>query len=346
MPTAEEAGPVATSDPHASSPAATRVEAVGLHLGAFAVAAPADASHPKGVIAAIAAQHEEPFQLYVVTIDVATAAELRRVRLGPGFSGAEITSVPGGVAVAAQSKTALELTWLDGGSVARRHRTLPGLGTELGFDLRGFAGYDDRLLLASGGRESVLVQVLDERGDVVSRHSCHGSLFDPGAATFGRMGDQAVLTNLMNTGGTEKDGSPVCGVHLHGPPRWNEVRLPSGKFELLHDALYFRDAASDLARALGDDLRPTGPTSPDREPIPPYCPGLPGSLPWQDEMVFGSLVIHMISCCGAESPEGIYICGLPSSATTASGGVGGSGRTPSPPSPAPAGVPVKGSRTP
>ena len=126
---------------------AALVEADGLVLGDFAVAAPPGPGHPDGILGALGWTNGQPADVHVVSIDVATAKELGRVRVGPaGGVATMIAAAPGGVAVANRSDKAIELTWVDAGSAVRARRSLPVVGGERSSRLRGFAGFDDRLV--------------------------------------------------------------------------------------------------------------------------------------------------------------------------------------------------------
>jgi hypothetical protein len=304
---------------------ARRLDAPGLALGNFALAAPAGAAHPNGVIDALAWTDDASQDLYAVAFDVATGRELGRVRIGPGNLEDEgeqeaISSVPGGVVLAAQGKTSMELYWLDAGAVIRSHRTLPGLGTELRFRLRGLVGFGDRIVMASDGSRKVTVQLLDEKGSLLASHSCRGALYAPGSASFGQVGDQVVLTNLWNLDESSKANlNRVCGFHLHGSPRWNEALVPWGDYFERQGVLYFSETYSHVARAVSDDLRATGAELPRDQPAPEMkCSGLPGSARSQDGWIGHAEVIHLISCCGDERPTGIYVCSAPEPAPAAS----------------------------
>jgi hypothetical protein len=285
---------------------ATLVQANGLDVGDFAVAAGPEPEHPKGMISALGWTASDPPDLYVVAIDVATVKEVGRVLIGPyDVTGAAmITSTPGGVVVALQGKTSIDLTWVDGGIVLGARRSLPGLGVDSAYDFRGFAGYDDRLVLADGG-EGVTLRVLDQEAHLVARHKCHGTLFRPGPALLHRLAQEVVLTNLS----VEDRGTPICSVGLRRGTPWHEAWLPSGDLSVWEGALYFTAAATGFARALGPDLQPTGkPVTFPEETPGPGCSGLTGTTPWDEATVGGFGVVDMISCCGDPSPGGLFIC--------------------------------------
>jgi hypothetical protein len=304
--------PPAPSPPAHDPPwQATLVQANGLDVGDFAVAARPGPEHPKGVISALGWTASDPPDLYAVAIDVATVKEVGRVRIGAyDVTGAAmITSTPGGVVVALQGKTSIELTWVDGGLVLGARRTLPGLGVDTHYDFRGFAGYDDRLVLADGG-DGVTLRVLDEDAHLVARHKCPGVLFRPGPALLQRFAEQVVLTNLS----IEERGTPICSVGLRRGAPWHEAWLPSGDLSVREGALYFTAEAAGFARALGPDLRPTGkPVTFPEETPKPDCSGLSGTMLRNKAGIGGFEVVYTESCCGDSSPGGLFICRPPAS---------------------------------
>jgi hypothetical protein len=256
------------------------VEAKGIDLGDFAVASEPDGRHAMGVVAALGWPTQAPTAVFAVAIDVATVAEISRLPIGPvEHDGTTmITRWPRGVVVANQRKTALDLTWVtwaaEGLSITAQ-RPVPGLGVDQQYELRGFAGFDDRLVLASSSRDgkTTALRILDDKASVLSTHVCHGGLFAPGDAHVARRGDEVVLTNMLGD-----SGLPVCAGHLHGDPRWRDAVLPSGTLE--------EQASVPLAT----------------------CTGLTGTAPWQSEVLGGATVIHMISCCGDPNPGGLFVC--------------------------------------
>jgi hypothetical protein len=305
------------SDPAQSPPAqeppwqATLVQASGLDVGEFAVAAGPGPEHPKGMISALAWTASDPPDLYVVTIDVATVQEVGRVLIGPYHSdesGAiRIASASGGVVVAWQGRTSIELTWVDGGLVLGARRNLPGLGVDSAYDFRGLADYGDRLVLADGG-DAVTLRVLDQNAHLVARHKCHGTLFSPGPALFQRFAGQVVLINLsMEDGG----GTPICSVGLGRGTPWQEASLPWGEVTVSEGTLYFTVIATGLTRVLGPDLRPTGePVTLPKAAARFECSGLTGRG-WDSATVGGFEVVYTTSCCGEPSRGGLFVCRPP-----------------------------------
>jgi hypothetical protein len=282
---------------------ARRVDAVGLHLGSFAVASPPDAAHPWGVVAALG---YEPGAVSAVTIDVATAHELARLKLGPSDPNwaTKIAGTQQGVVVATQTQAPLDLVWLDRGATVASKRVFPGLGADARYDLRGFAVFDDRIVLASGGDSSVELRLLDAQGNLLGTHTCHGELFRPGRADLVRIGDQVVLANMLS----ERETLPLCAGRLHGAARWRDATIRHGEVRFRDDGLA---VAIDYGpeRRLDDALRPTGPAlPPEAVPDRPGCDGLTGTAPWQSYTVGGIDVVYMISCCGDPSPGGLFIC--------------------------------------
>jgi hypothetical protein len=284
---------------------ATRVEAAGVSLGEFALASPPDAEHGKGVIAALGWPRRGD-DVLVVAIDVATARELGRVRLGPSDpeGSAMIASAPHGALAAVQGKAVLELVWLNEGLTISSRRALPGLGVDSRYDLRGLVMFDDRVVLAGGGTTTVDVRVLDAKGNLLSRHSCHGVLFSPGTADLVRIGDEVVLANMVVN---EKDDLPVCAGHLHGAPRWRDVAIKNGRIEIHGDAVYVA-TGDGPARRLDEALRPTGHELQPAESTHGPCEGLTGTTSSQEETIGDVGIVHMVSCCGDRSPGGLFIC--------------------------------------
>ncbi len=294
------------------------VEAKGIDLGDFAVASEPGGRHAMGVVAALGWPTQAPTEVFAVAIDVATVAEIGRLPLGPvEHDGTTmITRWPHGVVVANQRKTALDLTWVtwaaEGLSITAQ-RPVPGLGVDQQYELRGFAGFDDRVVLASSSRDgkTTSLRILDDKATVLSTHVCHGGLFAPGDAHMARRGDEIVLMNMLGD-----SGSPVCAGHLHGAPRWHDANLPFGTLEERDGRIYFvsRESSAPGTRVLGEDLRPdgpdvSGPDVPGDASVPSAaCPGLSGTAPWQSQALGGATVIHMISCCGDPSPGGLFVC--------------------------------------
>jgi hypothetical protein len=284
---------------------ATRVEAAGLTLGDFAVASPPDSEHAKGVIAALGWRGLGD-DVFVVAIDVDTAREMGRTQIGPTDpeGSVKIAATPYGALVAVQGNAALELVWLDRGRSPSARRALRGLGVDSRYDLRGLAVFDDRIVLASGGDDSVDVRLLDAKGNLLSTHACHGGLFRPGGATLVRMGDEVVVANMLVN---HRDELPVCAGHLHGAPRWRDVSYKDGRIELRGGAAYVATGDGPLKK-LDENLRATGPEPGPVEATHGPCEGLTGTAPWQEQTIENVGVVHMVSCCGDRSPGGLFIC--------------------------------------
>jgi hypothetical protein len=319
--TAEEGD--ATADAQAPLNRAVRVVADGLALGDFALESAPSAEHPRGVVTALGwPENDDSSDLYAVSIDVATARELTRVRVGLSSpaSSTMIASAARGVIIAAQGQAALTLTWVDAGSTLGAHRSVPGLGTDSGAEMRGFAAYDDRLVIASTDtrsltEERVTVRILDGAGRLVSSHACHGGLFAPGMASLARIGDEVALVNLTKeydkTG--ERGRVPICAGRLHGPPAWREAKLAeekgaSGLIVVRAGVVYFDGGSEAKPRALDESLHPTGPEAPPDDTDSSPCTGLTGTARWQEDVIGGARVVHMISCCGDRSPDGLFVC--------------------------------------
>jgi hypothetical protein len=176
-------------------------------------------------------------------------------------------------------------------------------------ELRGFAAFDDRIVLATGGSTTTTVWILNEKGDLLTSHPCHGGLFNPGPAHLVQMGDDVVVPNLLMK---PPDLHPVCAGRLHGPPRWREADLPNGVVSEDVGGVYFTHIATDggisPTRALDEKLQPTGPSPPATggvESLP--CQGLTGTGRRHVEEVAGQLVVSLIACCGDEG-GGLVVC--------------------------------------
>jgi hypothetical protein len=63
--------------------------------------------------------------------------------------------------------------------------------------VRGFATFDDRIVLATGGVEATTVWILDDKGKLLTSHLCHGGLVSPGDAQLVQMGDSVVVSNFI-----------------------------------------------------------------------------------------------------------------------------------------------------
>jgi hypothetical protein len=281
------------------------------------VVSPPDAAHPRGVIAALAYPNDderEPQPIFVVSFDVATLHELRRIEVGHdwrkvGF--VEITGTAGGVAVAMQKETALDVIWLDGALVVTARHSLPGLGFASKYDFRGFTGLGDRLVLVDRDDTTLGIRVLDGRGAVVSRHTCHGTPL--GTAHFEHTGDAVVLTNLFY----DKNGQkPVCSLQLHGRPSWHEAKLPDDGDIWVIDGgalqyTWYDPPVGPHARILGPDLTLSKEDTEGAPPGWPDCSGVTGTAIDEIESVGGRSIQHTHSCCGDRTHAGLFVCRPP-----------------------------------
>ncbi len=287
--------------------------------GRFTVIAAPSPEHPHGVIAAIGyAKDAKAGRVYVVRVDVATGNELSR--LDVGALGGVITSTTGphaSIILEAQQERGLELAWVDiEGHAVRATRMLSGAGLGPENEIRAFEGIDDRIVIATrrimpaaDGKETVTVHLLDSEGRVLWIHPFQGALFSPGDATFARIGDEVVLTNLV--GQEDEDTEPVGAFFLHGAPRWREAVLPLGQLSVEEDGRVYQWSLEDLRwRSLNQDLR-LGPV----EAVPPRgtprpCWGLTGNGRWDWAVVGEYEVQSMFACCG-DFGGGLYICRPP-----------------------------------
>jgi hypothetical protein len=315
---AADAGAASTASADGGDPhwQATPVTVAGLAFGDFAVAAFPSREHPQGVIGALAfaASANDPTAITLAAIDVGSGRELERHLIGyDADDGAvRIARTHRGVLVGHQRKSELQLTWFTDGTIEADSRSVPQLGAKKDQRLRGFAIFDDRIVLATGGAGTTTAWILDDKGKLLTSHRCHGGLFDPGDADFVRMGDDVLVSNLTPQ---EADGVPVCAGRLHGPPRWREVTLRGGQLEVGPGGLYFsRFGGADHAKvsALDEDLQPTGlPPPPAKAPVSAApCDGLTGTIAQHIEEVGGLTVVSMEACCGDEG-GGLFVCRPP-----------------------------------
>ncbi len=305
---------VAPSDGSGRSPIplgqAVNLTVKGLQLGGVAVAAEPTSEHPRGVVAALG-WPDSPGDVSSVAIDVATAAEIGRVRVSSIEEGGHvfITRAPRGVVIAIQGKT-IDLVWVDGGTSLGARRTVPGNWRAHDNEIRGFEAHGDRLVMALGGDGTTTLLLLDDRGALLSQHACRGSLFAPGRATFVQHGDQILISNFMTTDA----GQPVCAGYLHGPPRWRDAVLRGRLVWVSPTEARFESHDYSTRRALDENLQPTGPVLPepkggDASTADKYCDGITG-IPWDWADVGGARVEHTVSCCGDPTPTGFFICPL------------------------------------
>ncbi len=315
LPEAAEPGadPMTTAPPDPTDPSwvATPLKADGLDLGEFAVAAPPSGEHPRGVIAAFLSSADRGITL--VAVDVDRGRAIARHTLGDFVDGdvLRIARARRGVVVAHQRKGDLELHWYTDGVADGNTRSLPGLAYEKRQELRGFATFDDRIVLATGGHGTTTLWILDEDGVLITSHLCHGSVFNPGDADLSRVGDSVIVSNFV----TElPDAVPVCGGRLHGAPRWREVTLHGGELGEGVGGIYFTrydGAHKATTRALDENLRPTGLPPPSTDPaVAVPCRGLTGTNRRHTEELAGQMIITMGACCGAEG-GGLFVCRPP-----------------------------------
>jgi serine/threonine-protein kinase len=299
-------------DPNDPRWLATRIKVDGVDLGDFAVAALPSLEHPQGVVVAFLPTGETTVSL--AAVDVQSGRAIARHFLGY-FEGDDVillASTRRGAVVAHQKKTGLELSWYTDGTDAADTRSLPQLAFKKNQDVRGFATFDDRMVLATGGGNgTTTLWMLDDQGRLLTSHACHGSLVRPGSANLARVGDSVIVSNFL----AEDRGVPVCGGRLHGPPRWRDVTLPSGQLFQGEGMVYFQrfGGADDAAiRALDENLQPTGLPPPSTSPVEALaCKGLTGTSRRRTEELAGQLIVSMASCCGDEESGGLFVCKPP-----------------------------------
>jgi len=311
---APAADAMTTAPPDASDPRwqATRVQVDGRDLGDFAVAAPPSGEHPRGVVAAFLTSADTAISLVAVDVESGRSIAYHLVGYGADTDTVRIARTRRGVVVAHQSKIALELHWYTDGTVDADTRSLPKLAYKDHQELRGFATFDDRIVLATGGYGTTTLWILDEKGGLLASHACHGGPVNPGDADLVRVGDSVVASNLL----PEDAGVPICGGRLHGPPRWREVTLPGGQLVAGVGGIYFqRSGGADEAtiHALDEDLQPTGlpPPATGLAEVTP-CNGLSGTYRRHTEELAGQLIVSTGSCCGDEAVGGLFVCKPPS----------------------------------
>ena len=289
---------------------ATPLALKGFYLGDFAVAASPSKDHPRGVVAALAyaAASENRNFVSVVAFDLESGRVLARnpIDYSTFETSTKIASTRRGVLVAHQKKTGFELHWFTDGTVDADTLSVPALAAKKNHDLPGFATYDDRIVLATGGSGTTTVWILDDKGHLLTSHACHGNLYWPGDAALVQMGDDVLVTNFLE----ESNRIPVCAGRLHGPPRWREVTLRDGHLS----GIYFtRYGGADKAttQALDENLQPTGLPPPATTPLSSAdCKGLTGTFPQHAEEVAGLVVVSMVACCGDEG-GGLFVCRPP-----------------------------------
>ena len=108
---------------------------------------------------------------------------------------------------------------------------------------------------------------------------------------------------------------PICAGGLHGSPRWRDVVLRDGQFEVHAGRVYFsRSGGADVAwvRALDENLQPTGlPPPPEKDPATSAsCEGLTGTIVRRSAEIAGLDVVSMEACCGDEG-GGLFVCRPP-----------------------------------
>jgi hypothetical protein len=251
--------------------------------------------------------------VWLVALDLASGRDIARNPIGISAENTpvKIARASRGVLVAHQQETALDLHWYTDGTVDADTRSLPRLASRKNQDLRGFATFDDRIVLATGGSETTTVWILDEKGQLLTSHPCHGGLFSPGDANLVRMGDDVIVTNFFME---EPDFVPVCMGRLHGPPQWREARLRGGQLAQGVGGVYFRrfgGADQVTINALDENLQPTGPPPPSTDLVDSVpCNGLTGTFRRRTEELAGRMIVSMTACCGDEG-GGLFVCRPP-----------------------------------
>jgi hypothetical protein len=251
--------------------------------------------------------------VWLVALDLASGRDIARNPIGISAENTpvKIARASRGVVVAHQQETALELHWFTDGTVEAETRSLPRLAWRMKQELRGFATFDDRIVLATGGYGTTTVWILDEKGQLLTSHPCHGGLLNPGDANLVRMGDNVIVTNFLMK---EPDLVPVCAGRLHGPPQWREATLRGGQLGEGVGGVYFHRfgvGEQVTSNALDDSLQPTGPAPPSTalvDSIP--CNGLTGTITRRTEELAGQMLVSMAACCGDEG-GGLFVCRPP-----------------------------------
>jgi len=313
LPSAPAVGASASAAPVASARVPTSNVRLLHGLGDFAVATPPVAAYPKGTLAALSSGVDNA-PLQVVEVDLATATEVGRVALAPAEQ-AMIAPAEHGVVVASTQGKTLSVTWLDGARTVRATHRVEGFGAGGGnvgelFGLSVIAGH---VVIVDGQAHAMVV---DDRGKVVAKHTGQGGLFHPGTAEILTWGSRAVVANLIGDWTHEPVHQPVCAFRADGPGPTLKATLPEPRasFFVQGGSLYARGDDGGVHQ-LGDDLKPRADAvhlpetdGADAQSATRVCRGLTGTAIRQSQKVGDLWVVHSISCCGDESPGGLFLC--------------------------------------
>ncbi len=282
----------------------------------FALAAAPTPAHPRGTIVVV--HHEtvavdgnlprDTGDVSLVEVDLATASQVRSLPLG---SRVELTGMGDGVrgpVVYLQSADELTVFWLDTALSVLARRSFPALGHEQ-VEPCAFGVVGDRAVLTDCGQGAITrttrTWALDERGTMTKR-SC------PGASQMGSLEVQPWRGRVVVTGLGGGRGWYVCAFRADGSSGVTVGEYPFGEWPVVREGVlhFFADKGTDATpfRALGDDLRPSGPLIADpRRPeilAAEHLVGYASRL--RATLVEGLIVLVAGHCCGEWGPN-LYI---------------------------------------
>jgi len=288
------------------------VQVDGRDLGDFAVAAPPSGEHPRGVVAAFLTSADTAISLVAVDVESGRSIAYHLVGYGADTDTVRIARTRRGVVVAHQSKIALELHWYTDGTVDADTRSLPKLAYKDHQELRGFATFDDRIVLATGGTGrrrsgsstrraacSRATRAMEDRSIPGTRIS-----FAWAIASWRRTSSRRTLAC--------RSAGDACTVRRGG------VRSPClvGSWSRGWGGSTSRAPAAPTRPRSTRSTRtfqPTGLTPPATylaEVTP--CAGLTGTYRRHSEELAGQLIVSTGSCCGDEAVGGLFVCKPPS----------------------------------
>jgi hypothetical protein len=309
---------------------ATEVDIDDLDLGSFAVVSQPTPEHAGGVVAALGyvTSDTDVLDEFLVRIEVASATEISRTQLG-SLRPRWITTTTGAIVLGTQTETGYELSFFGfDGKPVRASKLLAGLGVggeERNAWVRALNGFGDRLVIVTGGGsgwdrsggptapDTVTVHLLDSEGTELASHTCKGGLFNPGNAWLAQTGDMVLVANLLPE--QEKDAArPLCGLHLHGAPRWREgLARGSGVSQVVsvheEDGKVYVEAPDSRWHALNEEMR-AGPVVEPTFAEQPSCWGLIGTGIAQSAALGEARVVQTSACCG-DTEAGLFICRPP-----------------------------------
>jgi hypothetical protein len=306
---------------------ATPPDVPGLQLWEFTWIKASDPAHPQIAALAYKIDSAKP-EDYLVRVDVATGKELSRLQIALGdVDGAVfLKSSTRALVLGIQQKTGFELEWidLDAQHILER-RSFPGLGVGTKRKARGFAVFDDRIILATADFDSLTLRLLDEKGNQLWANTCHGGIGNPGRPGFVRVEDEAIVDNLSLSLSESVTNWPICAFSLHGPPRWREALLPGPSAVYTDDGGRPAVVTNDGERLLTPDLRVGARVRTSEPPHQQTREEYAKTVCWSADggetpfyAVIGEYrIVKVDPCCGE---DGVFlICRPPPEATGAGG---------------------------